>query len=179
MKPISALSNLYRGEVLRVIGSGPSLAVLTPIEIGAGPVIAINYALRKVETLNLPNKVYSMQKDQAYIDPCSAPILAHAAESAKHGDFGDYIFDNPTDFGIDWNLPSIVVCLHIAKTNGLLKVEYLCCDSFFDDFRSFDGKTTAMDRRAIQYAYHPGMVAREAERIGMQWFASRVEAVTA
>lgn len=174
MKLIAELNGLYPGETLRVIGSGPSLAALTRNEIGAGPVVAINFAIRKVETLALPNSVYSMQKDQMYA-LCTAPILVHTHESAKLGNFGDILFDCETDFNLPWYAPSIVVCLHIARLMACKQVEYLACDSFFEDFRSYDAQTSPVyDQRAMQYVQHPAMVASEAEKIDMEWSATRI-----
>lgn len=170
-QPISLLCDKHPGETLHVVGSGPSLADLTASQIGAGPICTINHAIRKVEQLDIPNPVYSMQKDQAYAD-CRAPILAHSVESARDGRFGDYVFDCEIDFGIPWNTPSIVVCLHLARLMGCAQVEYHCCDSFRGDYRSYDGVNRPVsDRRALQYIYHPGMVQAAAQGLGMTWTA--------
>lgn len=176
METIDALAHLYPGETLQAIGSGPSLARLDAERLANGPVIAINYAIQAVEKLDLPprghpphDRVYSMQKDQAFLPDCRAPILAHAHESAKNGDFGDYVFDCERDFGIPWDTPSIVVCLHLAKLFGCSAVEFWACDSFWGDFRSYDGKVVTLDERARHYAYHPVMVRGAAARLGLSW----------
>ncbi len=165
---IDSLKDLYPGGTLHVIGSGPSLAQLSPDQVGEGPVVAINYAIRTVETMGLPNPVYSMQKDQAFT-LCDAPVLAHLVESARNDDFGEFVFDCVGDFGIPYNAPSVVVALHFARWFGCEKAVYHCCDSFCGDFRSYDGYSVTQDNRAIQYVHHRGMVEREAERMGMEW----------
>ncbi|MCK4819049.1 hypothetical protein KA005_24965 [bacterium] len=55
--------NLYKGETMWIIGKGPSLQYLTKEDIGSGPIIAINESIIKIEELDLPNPVFSMQKD--------------------------------------------------------------------------------------------------------------------
>ena len=169
MKQIRALQNLYPGETLRVVGSGPSLAELTTNQIGPGPLVAINYAIRIVESLLLPNPVYSLQKDLPFAPGSSVPILAHLRESAQNGDFGDYVFDCEGDFGVPWDTPSIVVCLHLAKLFGCSSVEYWACDSFRGDLRSYDGERVTLDGRARHYAYHPHMVKAAAATLEINW----------
>lgn len=55
--------DLYKGQTIWIVGKGPSLQYLKKRDIGPGPVITINEALIKVEELDLPNPIYSMQKD--------------------------------------------------------------------------------------------------------------------
>lgn len=55
--------NLHKGQTMWIVGKGPSLQYLIKEDIGSGPVIAINQAIIKIEELDLPNPVYSMQKD--------------------------------------------------------------------------------------------------------------------
>ena len=170
MKSISLLAGLYPGESCQIIGSGPSLAQLSPDDLVNGPIIAINHAIKTIEKMNLSNPVYSMQKDQRFTD-CKAPVFAHIHESAKDNNFGDYVFDCEADFSIAWDIPSIVVCLHVAKMFGCEEVIYLCCDSFWGDLRSYDGEKTVLDYRQIHYEQHPALVREHAKNIGMQWRA--------
>jgi hypothetical protein len=62
-KPIAELRDVHTGETAYVIGRGRSLLDLRAEMIGPGPVIALNLALVHVRALNLPNPIYSMQKD--------------------------------------------------------------------------------------------------------------------
>ena len=55
--------DLYKGETIWIVGKGPSLQCLTKEDIGLGPVITINQAIIKVEEIDLPNPIFSMQKD--------------------------------------------------------------------------------------------------------------------
>lgn len=143
MHKIAELDNLYIGETLWVIGRGPSLERLTALDIGQGPVIAINQAISKVEDLNLENPLYSMQKDRFFLHPQHAVVLAHARESAlNHREeierAGAYVFDCPDDFGYPWDIPSVVVCIGLALRWACAQVVYLCCDAVTDkDIRAY------------------------------------------
>ena len=46
-----------------IVGRGESLQYLTREYFGEGVVIALNRAIIKVNELNLPNKIYLLQKD--------------------------------------------------------------------------------------------------------------------
>ena len=124
---ITSLTNAYKGQVCWIVGSGPSLRWLKNSDIEVGPVIAVNYAIQIVEPLNLTNTVYSMQKDHHYCDSIY-PTIAHRHESGKDG-WGDYVFDNPVDFGIAWNMPSLVSATSIAALWGCTRCVFLCCDA--------------------------------------------------
>ena len=60
---IEEFRDIYKDHTIWVVGKGPSLQYLTSAHIGSGPVITINEALIKIEELDLPNPIYSMQKD--------------------------------------------------------------------------------------------------------------------
>ena len=60
---IEKFKDIYKGQIMWVIGKGPSLQYLTKEDIGPGPVITINEALIKIEELDLPNPIYAMMKD--------------------------------------------------------------------------------------------------------------------
>lgn len=176
MRRITELDNQYQGETMWVIGRGPSLEWLRSEHIGAGPVIAINQAIRIVEDLGLPNPLYSMQKDQFFFPPRFAAILAHEQESVRRARLDlekatTYIFDNPGDFGIEWNMPSVVSCAGLAYRMGCAKVIYLCCDA------STHGDTGAFGQPPTEpqgYLFHRPMVARYT-RLPVEW--QRIERI--
>lgn len=162
MRNISELDNRYPGQTMWVIGRGPSLARLSAADIGAGPVIAINQAISRVEELPIKNPLYSMQKDRFFTRPKRAVVLAHAAESAKtqrtEMDIaGAYVFDCEADFGCPWNVPSVVACAGLALRWGCVRVVYLCCDAVTDrDTRAYGDQPTF----PANYLAHGPMVQR-------------------
>lgn len=60
---IAVLRDRHRGEQAYVVGKGPSLARIRASDFGPGPVIVLNEAILNVQTLGLPNHVYSLQRD--------------------------------------------------------------------------------------------------------------------
>lgn len=169
MKRATALDNLYHGHTAWVVGRGPSLARLNAAHIGEGPVIAINQAIEAVEKLELPNPLYSMQKDKFFVST-TAVILAHEHESAKDNTdemerLGAYVFDCEADYGYPWSVPSVVACAGLAYRMGCQEVIYLCCDA------ATDGITEAYGYPATQpqaYLMHKLLVMRHA-RIPVTW----------
>lgn len=163
MRPIIDLDYQYAGQTLWVIGRGPSLARLSARHIGPGPVVAINQAIERVEKLGLCNPVYSMQKDQVFVE-CKAPIIAHALESAKGREFGAYAFDCTVDYGLPWDVPSVVVCAAMARRWGCAEVVYLCCDAAFGNTEAYGAPATY----PRNYLLHAPMVQRYA-RLPVEW----------
>ena len=155
MKGMCVLKDKHKGETGYIVGSGPSLFNLTTI--GAGPIITLNQAIIAVEKLELPNKIYSMQKDgcvkpahrlecpkgcehdrEPYINggrPKKAALLLHFHESLHcYPDHPEsYLFDNEGDFHISWDMPSVVSAINVQKLMGVKEIKLLCCDSYFGE----------------------------------------------
>jgi hypothetical protein len=171
VKAVNELSGLYGGLPLWVVGRGPSLARLAKCHFEPGPVVAINQAIEVVETLELDNPVYSMQKDHFFLTPEKAPILAHSVESVQESrekieQYPEaYVFDNDKDFSIPHNMPSVVTCVRLAKLMGCSNVVFLCCDA------ATDGITEAYGAPATEpssYLEHGALVKQHA-RLPFEW----------
>lgn len=67
------LAGMYPEQTAYVIGKGPSLGFLRSEHFHTnGPVIALNQAIAVVERLDIPNPIYSLQKDGCgYVGPHS------------------------------------------------------------------------------------------------------------
>ena len=172
MEKITKLDNRYRRQWLWVVGRGPSLAKLGRRDFGQGPVIAINQAIEEVEKLHLLNDVYSMQKDKYFWPPKYATVLCHEYELYNTSrdeleKINALVFNNPVDFGIPWNMPSVVSAAAIGARWGCTKIVYLCCDSVFGDTGTFGAAPTYPEN----YRIHPWMVQRYAQhaRIPVEW----------
>jgi len=59
----SLLKNKYKNQTVWIIGKGPSIQYLKKENIGNGPIIALNDAIKIIEKLDLSNDLYSLQKD--------------------------------------------------------------------------------------------------------------------
>lgn len=131
-----------------------------------GPVIAINYAVQVLETLNLTNPVYSMQKDQNFCKT-KYPTLAHYHESGKNG-WGSYVFDNPSQFSLSWNMPSLLSAVKIAELMGCIKCVFLCCDAVSKgDLDSYENGEIVTKPCRLGYPTIGALVKQLAERIRM------------
>ncbi len=141
------LNNLYDGQSVWIIGKGPSLQYLKNTDIGAGPVIALNETIIKVEEMNLPNPVFSMQKDDVLacsmddklprdcdkckfkVRPKSATLLVHSIESRNcFADyFPRYIFDWE-NLGMPCNDFSMAAAVNLAIKMGCNEFNFISCD---------------------------------------------------
>ena len=142
---IQALKATHLGQTAWIVGKGPSLVRLSREHIGEGPVIAINEAIVAVETLELANTVYSMQKDADEYDVSSTPnvalslfipiksatLLVHLHESPNRlKEYSPrYVFDNVKDFGLEWWECSGLVAIAVARLMGCSNMVYLCFDA--------------------------------------------------
>jgi hypothetical protein len=139
VRQFSDLRDIHKGETCYIVGMGASLLQLTPDYFKDGFIVATYESIYKIESFNLPNPVYSMQKDTITGLPGRSPLLLHAHESARQNpDYEPcYVFDNPRDFGgRRWDNPSGVISSCIAHWMGAGHITILCFDrTTHGDFR--------------------------------------------
>lgn len=155
---IGLLAYRHFGEDCWIIGKGQSLSRLREDHIGPGPVITLNQAIIKIESLSLPNKIYSMQKDGGtrrvfpsprlipickargycqYI-PCdgvveprhTTTLLLHKLESLYCFPYHQprYVF-SMKDIGLTENQFSMVCAIKIARLMGCMHLNLVSFDS--------------------------------------------------
>lgn len=132
MKDISHLKDRHVGERVYIVGMGPSLLNLTPEHFGPGPIIACYESIHLIERWNLPNDVYSLQKDNITWMPKRAPLLLHSWESYRqHDRYGDYepvyVFDTQADFDNEFTNTSFT-SVSIALLMGARQLTIFCFD---------------------------------------------------
>lgn len=152
-------------ERVYIVGRGPSLEFLTKEHFGEGIVIALNRAIVKVNTLKLPNKVYSMQKDGEWemmkfhqecnrdcyncilplhpVDPGKATLLVNYQSIHCFPDKERIVMSrdrHSEKFG-DTRNPSALVAIRMAKWMGAKEIIMMCCDALSGDFRDHDPVT--------------------------------------
>lgn len=138
------LKNKHTGKPCYIIGKGESLNKLTPNHIAPDAVvITINQAIEKVESLNLPNKIYSLQKDRYtnHVKP-DTHLLLHVHESAK------VVFSKPEErfdnLELDLQVEdfSALTAIQIAKLMGCVKFYFVSFDSVTEDnYKVYGNKT--------------------------------------
>jgi hypothetical protein len=150
------LKNKHKGQQVWIIGKGPSLQYLRKEDIGDGIVIALNQAIVPVESLGLPNVVYSMQKDGGdrrhfrednlcpdcdysndcedkcgnMVRPKSAILLLHDVESKYcYPDYPERHVLNLEKLGLPANVFSLVFAIKTAQFMGCTKINLVSCDA--------------------------------------------------
>ena len=160
----SELDNRHKGQVCYIVGKGPSVQYLDASYFPTnGPIIAINETYKKVESLNLTNPVYSLQKDLGFGIPDKATLLVHCwEESSQFAPFyrPRYEFDCEKLGLIKVLAFSATVAIRIAQIMGCRDLKFLSFDSCttgdyrtqnFDDTITIPyNKTAYHNQRAIQ-----------------------------
>jgi len=160
---ISTLKNL--SDRVYIVGRGPSLEFLKKEHFQEGVVIALNRAIVKVNSLDLPNKVYSMQKDGEWeamkyhktcerdcrkcslprhpVDPGDAPMLVNFQSLHCFPEKNRIVFSESrhSDLFGDTRNPSALVAIRLAKWMGAKEIVMVCCDSIVGDLRDHDPVT--------------------------------------
>jgi hypothetical protein len=163
-KPQSDLKNMHISEPVWIIGRGPSLQYLKKEDIGDGVIIALNQSIIIIESLNLPNKTYSMQKDGGtkkrviegilspdcyysglfcsdcgdMVRPKSATLLLHEHESKYcFPDYPDCYVLSLKELGLECNVFSFIFAIKTAQYMGCLDFNFVS----FDVYTSGDNKT--------------------------------------
>jgi hypothetical protein len=135
MSNLVELKNRYTGQTAYIVGKGPSLQYITKEIFGVGPVIALNEAIIAIESLNLSNDIYSMQKDKNDLGQSvplkKATLLVHSHESLyRLEDYRPrYVFDNIVDFDLKITDFSVLSSIGLAKLMGCVKVVLVSLDA--------------------------------------------------
>lgn len=195
MDTIQTLKGKHLKQPAWIVGKGPSLRYIKKEHFGEGIVITLNESIVDIESLNLPNPLYSLQKDGGsgrhhtfdnlspncdftpncgghcgtMIRPRYATLLLHDLESKYC--FANYpnrvVFDLKT-LGLDANIHSAVFVTMIALYMGCTKLNYLC----------FDASTTGDNRAYVHgkepiggvvYGYQRGYIETLIEGVENNW----------
>ena len=154
---MESLKNKHIGETLSIVGKGPSLQFLTRDHFEPGPIITMNQAIITVEDLDLPNPIYSMQKDGGpyattypmcdgnatceysgncgdecgvIVRPRVATLLVHTYESrCCFPDYKPRVEFNVMWMGFKFHLSSFFVALRFGNHFGCTKYNIISCDA--------------------------------------------------
>ena len=134
---MNQLRHKHTGETCWIVGKGPSLRYLRAEHFGPGPVIALNDAIVAVQELDIPNKVYSLQKDGqpgfmvkprmdiALIVQKNYPSQKYYPEHPER-----YVVDVIKDLGFDHiQVLATRMAIAIAKQMDCSALKMMCCDN--------------------------------------------------
>jgi hypothetical protein len=144
------LAGLYPNQRAYVVGKGPSLGNLRAEHIGEGIVIALNQAVAVVERLDIPNMVYSFQKDgcglhaphgqcrsqngvEWMLYPKRAELILQAPGFSEHclrGYIPKYFVNPRKDLGFErHDTMAVRMGIAMAKQMGCTEIVMVACDS--------------------------------------------------
>jgi len=162
------LTNAHQGQTATIVGRGPSLLGLTVQDFGLGPVLALNHAILTIRQLDLPNPLYSMQKDGCLVAP-QAPetLILSVAQSQKCFPAYEprYTFD-VTRFGLPRTCMSLTFAVALSKLMGCSQARLLAFDAYTaKDFRTVVG--TELQTIGRGYLHAAGQAIRHAAKVGL------------
>jgi hypothetical protein len=154
------LKDAHIGQECWIVGKGPSIAFLNESYFGSGPVLTINEAVLKVQELNIPNPIYSMQKDGfqwLMVRPKDEVTLILQSILSEYW-FKDHpkrLVINPmTEWGFAVTEMSIRMCVALAKLMGCERISFVCCDSLTtEDYRMYDVAHETITKRDLTGFY--------------------------
>ncbi|MEX2143081.1 MAG: hypothetical protein WD740_00680 [Anaerolineales bacterium] len=139
------------GETAWIVGLGASIKYLTAEPFDSGPIITLNSAIKIVQDLGLPNKIYSLQKDgcekrdlpghqcaEGMIYPRNdIPVIL-----PRRG-YGELCLnEHPNRLWLDYvksldlRPPEMSVRIAVAlalSVMGCTRIAFVCCDSLLGD----------------------------------------------
>jgi len=131
--PLADIKSSFKDQTCYIIGKGPSLDNLTKEHIGNGPVIAINEAIHKVESLDLPNQIFMIQQDPNLKQTCcpkKGTILIPSSIGHLYGKYSRLCAFTTAQLGLDGISPTVVVAIELAKLLGSNKFTLMCFDAY-------------------------------------------------
>lgn len=126
------IKDTHIGQTAYIVGKGPSLNYLTKTMVKEGLVITLNQAIIKVEELELPNSIYSLQKDQFTVPVKeSTTLILHKHESVKT--IGkpklSYLEFDAKEMGFPIDTFSAIIAIKMAEIMGCVKFVFISFDS--------------------------------------------------
>ena len=123
----------FNGKVCSIVGKGPSLDYLRKEHFNPDdPIIALNEAIRVVESLELTNDVFGLQQDaklRATCLPKRAPIFVETKAANYYGIHERaYIFQN-SELGLSRSALSVSAAVMLAKLLGARGFKLYCFDA--------------------------------------------------
>jgi len=131
---LDLLRDIFKGQTANIIGKGPSLDNLTAKDIVDGPIIALNEAIHKVESLDLPNSTIVVQQD-AHLEGKCIPskdktkmfISAMAGQCGKG--FANRVVYKAVSLGLRDASLSAQIAIGLCKVFGITKIRMVCFDA--------------------------------------------------
>ncbi len=137
---VHELKDKYTDSLAYMIGKGPSLDRLTEkdFKIKDAPIICLNESIHKIEELDIPNPLYTIQQDAKLKETCwskkGAMVISYLTQSWYHEHPNVYDY-SPKDFGLSNTKHPIsgAMGVYFAKFIGIKEMKLLAFDSMNND----------------------------------------------
>jgi len=170
---LKPLAGLHLGEPATIVGRGPSLLGLLDRDFGPGPVFTLNHAILPIRLLDLPNPIYSLQKDGCLVQPVPPEILVlSSAQSARcYRDYTPRHVVNVTWLGMATRAMSLTFAVGLAHLMGCTEAHIKACDSHHGDLRmvSSDGTKVVPGERGYIWALNQATKYASARGMRLLW----------
>ena len=150
----------YRDKICYILGKGPSLDNIKEESfLPDCPIIALNEAIHKLESLSIKNDMYCIQQDAALKETCwskRGTMLLPYISGAWYHNHPRVVTYNMEDFKLPNNFhpQSIVMAVHTAKLWGASKIVFYGCDSYVNNNTEYArciGYESCVDKRAERF----------------------------
>lgn len=174
--PIEQVKPAFDGQHVWIVGKGPSLDYLTRRYFGEGPVIGLNEAIHKVESLALDNVTFGLQQDTGLRNTCLPTRGSSLFVSTRSMNFyADYSFLIPfknEDLGLEPSGLSVSAALRIAKRLGATGVTLLCFDGAMGEdmkYASCVGYGSEAGGPPSRFLTHKAIIEANAQGLPLTW----------
>jgi hypothetical protein len=174
MNGLDSLRDKHAGQDGWIVGLGPSIRYLTADYFGSGPIVTINNAILKVQEFDIPNEMYSFQKDgyeyltvkpKEHVNLILQRVLsAHWYEDQPKR----FVIDPMLEWGFKVTEMSIRIAVALVKLMGCTKISFVCCDSLSsEEYRRCDPSNSdaLIDGQSGYYAYVKPLVQMDVKNI--------------
>lgn len=173
--PLEGVKLAFEGQHVWIVGKGPSLDYLTKRHFGEGPVVALNEAIHKVESLNLDNVTFALQQDAGLRATCRPKYSTLFVSTAAMNFYADYNFMIPfknADLDLEPSGLSVSAALRITKRLGATGVTLLCFDGAMGEdmkYASCVGYGSEAGGPPSRFLTHKAIIERDAQGLSLSW----------
>jgi hypothetical protein len=178
---------MFKGKEVFVVGKGPSLEfVSSDIFLPVSPVICLNDAIVAIERLNIPNQLFSLQKDGYVMDmvePASNTVLILQSTPGYSGEwFPNHpkriLVDPLTDLGFEHEeATSAEMAIRFACMLGCSHIHLISCDVLANgDTRTFSPRNKEVfidDTKVATYSHAKYRIMLQLENLSYDFVIPR------
>lgn len=169
---------VFNERPVYIVGKGPSLDHVTKenfAEHPESPVIALNEAIFKIESLNLPNPTFALQQDAKLrnkcLPHCSPIFVSSKAANYYAQEERAYLFENKR-LGLSPSALSVSAAMVISRYLGSNKYIMVCFDSCVNKELTYAkciGYDSTWGGSPNRFLGHRRRIERRADGLPLEW----------